>query len=58
MTETAISPYLRQPLRSIEQYRDALVVELGQVPVTCGRAAELARLIREADEEISKRTER
>ena len=55
---TEISPYLRQPTRSLAEYRDALLVELGRVPVTCGRAAELARLIREADEEIARRAER
>lgn len=38
-----------------EQHRDALLVELGQAPVTAGRAAELARLIHEADDEIAAR---
>ena len=50
-----VSPYLRRSLRSLEGYRDTLVVELGQVPVTCGRARMLATLIRKVDAEIEAR---
>ncbi len=53
-----VSPYLRRSLRSLEGYRDTLVVELGQVPVTCGRARVLATLIRKVDAEIEARRPR
>ncbi len=50
-----VSLYLRRSLRSMEEYRDTLVVELGQVPVACGRARVLATLIRKVDAEIEAR---
>ena len=53
-----ISPYLRRPLRSLEEYRNDLLCELGRVPVSAGRSAELARLILMADAEIEARKPR